>query len=616
MRFSAKVNVLFGAVVFCVGAGYGDVAVFPNADGSGDLASDDAWGDVAHGSDVDVELRTKDATYVSSADLEFVSISWTKPCTIDFSATPTRKVTLAPSSNTRVLFPGGSRDSDGAWENDCGLLHIKGGIWDFGGVGSLQSVKGYNRSRNSQLKIDGGAVVTNTRGVQVAYHAANNSMIVTGGSRVYDGGGVRLRDGGAAYSLFEVSGGAYYEYQSGNLYLSNGGSYNTNLVTGSDTVFTNAASEAVVFSKARNTEIIVTDHAKVYMPHLYYGQETAASNNLEVSGGASLHFRAAMYVNYSAQAFANNLRILDGGVCSSSGAILVNGSGQSEIVVSNAALSCHEFRFGGIASSTGNTVRIIGPDAVFAPRTFVQFFYMGCFNRYVFDGCCWTNGNMYCSSNDSGTNRIELVNGAKMKLSGMFRFQNYGGNVAGACGNTLFVGDGCELNLSQVVFAARDNSLVISNGTYVGYGAEQSLMLSATSDTSPASGNSLVIQGARPRMYCPNGTAYFCNNSILAFDVPAEGYDVDEPLVSLNAMSDDGTTTIKIEGALAEWQKRISHSVDVTLVESTGGVAFSSAEIEAANEALPDKCSVYKSSDGKSLILHVGSLAGTMLIVR
>jgi hypothetical protein len=35
-------------------------------------------------------------------------------------------------------------------------------------------------------------------------------MMVRDGSRVYDGGNARLRDGGATYSLFEVSGGSYY----------------------------------------------------------------------------------------------------------------------------------------------------------------------------------------------------------------------------------------------------------------------------------------------------------------------------------------------------------------------------------------------------------------------
>ena len=616
-------NVFLAACVlaasFVVMTAKGDKAVFPNADGSGDLASATAWGDVAHGSDADVELQTKDALYSSSADLEFVSISWTKPCTIDFSSTPARKVTLiGPSNGSRALFPGGTRGSNDPFVNDCGLLHIKGGIWDFGGKGQLLSVKGYNRSRNSQLIIDGGAVITNTHGVQVAYQAAKNSMIVTGGSRVYDGGKVRLRDGGATYSLFEVNGGSYYEFQSGNLNLANGGSFNTNIVAGVGTVFTNCVTDAVVLSRATRSEVIFTDHAKVYLPSFYYGQETAASNNIEVSRGAFLRTSGAIYVNYGSSAFANNLRIIDGGVYSNNNSVIIGGYGQSEILVRNAVLKCSEFKFN-TASSTGNIVRIVGPQAVFAPSNFKQFFQMAGWNKYIFDGCDWSHDGMYCGGNDSGTNRIELVNGAKVTLNGMFRFENYSAGANGQCSNTVFIGENCELKAHNFLFNGRDNALVISNGTYRATGTTQSLMLSETSASAPASGNRLVMQGVRPRVRGDTAPAYLRNDSILVFDVPEEGFDSDEPLISVMHVNDDGTTAMQITGSFDRWRSGLRQSVDVTLIEATGEtgtVGLNANAIAAANATLPDGCRIFKSADNKKLILHVGSLAGTMVIFR
>ena len=618
MSGAARAGLAACAFVFGALAANGDVAVFPNADGSGDLASAAAWGDVAHGSDADVELKTANAQYTSSADLQFYSISWTKPCTIDLSSNPNTRVRLiGPSNGTPALFPGGTRASQNPFANDCGLMRIKGGIWDLGGVGVLRSVKDYNRARDSQLLIEGGAVVTNTRGVQVAYHATKNSMMVRDGSRVYDGGNARLRDGGATYSLFEVSGGSYYEFQKGNLNLANGGSYNTNLVCGSGTIFTNRVSDAVVFSKAKLSEVIFTDHAKVYLSSFYYGQEDAASNNFEVSRGAFLRTSGAMYVNYGNSAFANNLRILDGGVYSNANSVLIRGCGQSEVVVSNGTLACNEFKFD-TSTCTGNVIRIIGPNAVFAPRTFRQFFQMGGWNRFVFDGCDWSHGGMYCGGNDSGTNRLELVNGARVTLSGAFRFENYSAGVNGQCSNTVFVGERCELTAQNFLFNGRDNALVVSNGTFTATGASQSLMLSEASASAPASGNRRVMQGTRPRLR-GGATAYFRNDSILEFDVPPSGYDLDEPLMSVQSVTDDGTTEIRIEGDFKAWCKKLIKGLDVTLVEATGDsgtVGFSSAAVAAASAALPYGCRLSKSDDGKRLILHVASLVGTKIMFK
>ncbi len=602
------------AAAFFRSAGVFAGSEFPNADGSGDLASSAAWGDVAHGTDADVELKTQGAVYTASSDLEFYSISWTKSCTIDFSATPNRKVTFSCTSNGRALFPGGTRETDSSWANDCGLLHIKGGTWDFGGYGAMQSVKGWNRSRNSVLKIDCGAVVTNTRGIQVAYQADGNSMIVTGGSRVYDGGAIRLRDSNPRYSLFEVSGGAYYEFKSGNLNLANGGSYNTNVVKGAGTVFTNASSAAVVYSKISNSENIYTDGAKVYMPSFYYGQaggdQVAASNNIEVSRGAEYR-GGILYMNQSAGSFANNLRVLDGGVFNAP--VYIQGSGGSEVVVSNATLAGSLFRITSTAS-TGNVVRIIGPDAVFAPDTLYELFGSG-WNKFVFDGCEWGRNSQYCCSYDSGTNRVEIVNGAKVSFSGIFRFECYSGGVNGPCGNTVFVGAGSELTAENVHFNARDNALVISNGLYTGTSDSQSLMLAGSSYPVASSGNRLVMQGARPRARM-SGNAYFRNDSLLVFDVPAGGYDLDGPLITCKSAVDDGSTTIEIGGELEKWRRSLRASVDVTLVETTSGVGFSASAIAAADAALPEGFRLAKSADGKSLVLHAGSLAGTFVVIR
>ena len=103
------------------------------------------------------------------------------------------------------------------------------------------------------------------------------------------------------------------------------------------------------------------------------------------------------------------------------------------------------------------------------------------------------------------------------------------------------------------------------------------------------------------------------------FDVPEEGFDSDEPLISVMHVNDDGTTAMQITGSFDRWRSGLRQSVDVTLIEATGEtgtVGLSANAIAAANATLPDGCRIFKSADNKKLILHVGSLAGTMVIFR
>lgn len=84
--------------------GLAETAVVPNA--SGDLASDETWtpagGEVVpHGVDTDWEFSTKNGSYTASGDLQAVSISWTKPTTIDLTSPADRSARFSSARRRR-----------------------------------------------------------------------------------------------------------------------------------------------------------------------------------------------------------------------------------------------------------------------------------------------------------------------------------------------------------------------------------------------------------------------------------------------------------------------------------------------------------------------------------
>ena len=363
-----KVNLLVGLSVATLQAFVAFAAIEVNVPNkTGDLA-DDAWLDSAggtniyHGTDTDWHLNTAGASYTVGDDLQFLSLTWSKSATIDLTGETLRTVKLGGTGSDLGIFPGHNRASSDPVNNTCGTLHIRGGLWDLGGWG-LRSVKGYNRGRPATLLVSDGAVITNAEYVQVAYQSESSCMRITGGSKVFvKSAGTRFRDGVCTKSLFEVSGGSYFEYGSGanNLYVDNklDSHHNTNYITGVGTVFTNGNDKAEVFD-SRDDLTWIADGAKAYFCGPYFCYQNNSNNEFRVSGtNTYLHVRSTWYASYQGSCHHNLVSILDGASCWVGNLITMNGS-DNEFCVSNAAVSCVRVSLDG-GTSVRSVLRIHG----------------------------------------------------------------------------------------------------------------------------------------------------------------------------------------------------------------------------------------------------------------
>lgn len=614
---------------------------FPSA--SGDLASDTDWGEVSHGSADDWVLASNNGVYEISANISPYTLSWTKPAVIDCTkaaVTPVISFQIgAGESQSRALFPGGTRDTDNSWASNCGQLEIRGGIWDFNHIGRLQSVKGYNRAVGSTLLLTDGAVMTNVVSVQVSNNGAVNSMLVRGGSAVYaDNANVRLRDNACSASLFEVSGGSKFCYNlqgnpanGGNLTFDNSGHDNTNLFTGVGTVFSNCCNAAALFTG--NGDILhVTDGAKFYLAGGIYlcdrikiGDDYYAnSNNLlrvengaEFSGGVVYFNRRQSDLGSHSLAFNNRIEVLNGGVFRPS-SITIDGCG-CEILVSNATYRAGLSYIGG----SNNVMRFTGTANTFIRPSGGVFDYadnMGhAHNRLVFDGVpmVWPQDSLYLGSTGSISNGIEIVNGGSLTITNSMRFSNYSGVTdARFTGNRLYIGSGSSLTTAHILIDGRANMIVISNGT-MNVTADSNIgMMLGDGSVEDLGCHTLVLEGAEPRYVGNGATFYTRKNSRVVFNVPPTGFTGTGAIITSGAFSDDGTTTLEING-LEALKANLAQTTVYELLAATNEKArpaFSEGELAALNETLPDGCSVYVS--GAKLLLKVKVQQPMMMILK
>ena len=606
--------------------GLAETAVMPNA--SGDLASDETWtpagGEVVpHGVDTDWEFSTKDGSYTASGDLQAVSISWTKPTTIDLTGGPLRKVQLGSATaegTQNALFPGGLRTNEKSAVASCGALNIKGGLWDLGGW-SLRSIKAWNYGGNSQLVISDGAVMTNVYQLQCANKASGSRMTITGGSEVYvDNGNMALMDYDCNACQFELSGGS-------KLVIGNSGSnwglfnhsvqYATNLITGAGTVLTNGNNKADTVT-AHHTLLHVDDGAKVYLNGPYYCYDPSSNNEVRVTRGAELHSRGTFYFSYGAAAQNNRLFIGDGGVFR---ALSVPFKGvNNEICVSNGVWNCQAAVFQGAAKDC--TFRVMGDDNTVALVNYLD----GCGNRIVFDGATYDLSNgLYMSSSDACSNALEVIHGSVVTAKHI-RFEVYAGVKNGFQGARLLVADRSVLK-PNIIYVAYSNNTVIVDDATIRTTTDNNIavMFGGTSAAANAlhGHGRLVLKGRQPLLDATNGgTIYFRSNTTVRVEMPTNGFaNAEQALVRAKAWSSDGTTTFEFAG-LEEHRETLEKPATYTLFEYVDpaqswycpfGTDAEEAALQTAIAPYP-RCRIFK-EDGK-VKLRVAPDKGLMLIIR
>ena len=383
---------------------------------------------------------------------------------------------------------------------------------------------------------------------------------------------------------------------------------------------------------------------------------SSSGNAVYIDGGSLLHVPGKLTIGGAANAKYNVLKVDDSSALTNGNDVIIgnvagadhnrleifdsefyggeyngiyvglNGS-FNELVVCNSAIKrCHFCCAGFNASSSNNTVKMMGEASSIGGNKYeTKLFGAGPNNTWVLDGCSMGNIDKPCyfafTNDTSGEiaavgNTFKLVNGAEFSQSRMYMNPSCASNM-------IFVGSGSAIKTKgDLNIRGTDNRVVVSNGTlYVSQSGNSMRFGKSASDVSEK-GNTLVLKGENPKVarIDPNNNypSQFWNGSVLRFEVPANGYsDVvfDRVEVKLH-----GTARLEFSGVekcsytiAASQDYQLSSSAFTVLDEN--GEDVTTAYLEQVSAELPPRCRVYRNAS-KYLYLRVACRRGTRLILR
>ncbi len=263
-------------------------------------------------------------------------------------------------------------------------------------------------------------------------------------------------------------------------------------VSGAGTVVSNQAWDVWVGKAGYGNRLVVTNGGTVLSSRGVYvgGDAASASNNtVLVSGTHSLLYAAGVENNGSAAAVAigrdgsgNTLTVTNGG-----------------LVYAGGLVNCYSLYLGRNATAVGNTLEVLS-GGTFVVSNAVGIGVDGSFSKMRIDGGVMTNqtGTSFgLGANTADSNRIEVVNGGVLSVSGHFRMGVTSNSTDNA---TLISGLGSQLNVRMYDIAVgaqgHCNTMIVTNGGLAF--ANRSIFVGGENDTSTgwASSNTLFVAGS------------------------------------------------------------------------------------------------------------------------
>ncbi len=465
-------------------AGAAFAETFPDADGSHDFTSPAAWGTAALPGDVSFGGDVAGATYnAATGDASFTTLTLLSGLrTLDLSATPGRRISLTQAVNGDALAIGGSSTNE-----------IRGGVWDFVNGSDLIFKSESGGSRNAQLTISGGAVLTNVADITVsAASSASNRLVICDGAAVYsdisskDDKATRFGSGSGRPN----GDGSRVEILSGGRYVVSGGYYWLYNAWTPDPV----RSDFTMRVSGEGSLFKVADRGGFYM-----GGDLLSGDRIVVEDGGEMSLGGSFFFGYYST--ANDMRVIVDGAKFSANALLVNDTASEHdddnvmeirngatatvtnratvgrngvhgaLVVSNATLTCQRVVVGnvdgGATASATNRFVLRGKDAKlnYTHTGTLNFFGTGRDNRFeLTDGAefRYDANPLYLAIMGAPTNStLSVTDGAALRSTQTF----YAGYNDGELGNRLEVGAGGTVEVKSVTIQKTGQSVVVSNGT-------------------------------------------------------------------------------------------------------------------------------------------------------
>lgn len=584
-----------------------------------DLADPAAWGEIIPSSADDVIIKRSGITFVAGEDVAFSRIQLQKSsggATNVFRLSEGRKVALS-----------------GNFDSYYGKAHttLDGGVWTIGG--ELKCAAG-RQGRDCAIVLSNSVAVT-AKNVSAGGGSVNGCLLMTDGATA-TASEPSLLGVSSTNALFRIDDGAKLT-GTGDFWLAGTACGGCRVeVDGAGTEIAGTAAFRSHGGGSTGNSLVVSDKALFGFSgrSTRFAEGTACSNDFVFTSGAQAYFGTAT-LNYGDQSFANDIEVSDSAILdfrtdaesSGNAAFTVGGLGGSEVLISNATLRCSMITIGTTQMSTGNRLRITGPEAVIetsleSTKTY-NLFGKGGGNEIVLDDKAgWTLDNhlvygSYIEGSGSGTNTLHVANGAKMTVHACWIGTPHGGNTLKVTGGGEFVtGLGSETeSCTALAVHAPGTSVVLSNGTVRTLGENTSITFGEpfnyyTRTESP--GDRLVIRGTNSLIKAAASLS-FGTQAVISFDVPPGGY-VQAPLQSRTLTL---TGDCVIEVACDAFRKGLARPARLVLAQTEDGVTVPDAVLAAANAALAGvKTRLRVSDDGTALLLDVRPDRGLSVVLR
>ena len=599
-----------------------------SGEGNPDLASSATW-NLESGLPTDaINIKASGYTFEASADATFKAIYWSKAgATNTFKLARDRKITLNNG--------GGNALSAGGHANYVDMLtKFSGGTWDVGG-GFFGPIHHYSWGcKRNAVVLDDGCIVTNVGNMRVAYNANNygNRLTIQGGAQLHTRSAF-LFEGPVCSNVFEVLNGLF-TWSNSNLRPGGNDNAHDNVfrVSGPNACVVNLSTSYPYMGgvNAYDSQLII-ENGGVWTNSsrgFYLGNgEGAHGQKLIVRSGGKMVSSGHVYINASPGSYGNSIEVLDGGEFDTgSGGIIYmgtatanNGSICGSVFVSNATLRCGRI-WQNTGISTGQVVRIMGPDTVFETSfgtSTYPVFGKGSYCLFSLeDRAVWRYdlqdiGYSYTSTY-APSNRIQVINGARLLLGNGLTI-GYGDKKTD--GHVLYVGNDAEFRCGTYVrIYAHDNTIVVSNallavGGKLDFGVE-------AAETGGFTNNTLTVQGDVPRVRV-GGDIEADYGTRIVFNVPDGGYATTNVPITCASWTDVGATKFEFTG-LERMVESLKSKVVMPLVQVTNDTFSAKFKASVANAAanLPAKCSLSYSEDNDLLCLTVRPGVGCILLVR
>ena len=507
------------------------------------------------------------------------------PVTFDFSTNPLHK----------VVFDGTAPDDVFSVRTKKANVVFNGGEWDAQGTGSIYCGKNDSDYGENNVSLYN-CVWTNLNRVYVARNVKKCVLTLDDNSRIHAQRCFLMYSGNNTGSELNVLGGS-------GLYLSTSSTaaFNTDNAEGPDNGKITVSGEGSTID-VRNNQFVVGNKSK--------GHLLVVSNNASVVA-------KTLTVGNALTSTGSQVLVADGATLTA-GTVNIQNTGCG-MTVSNATLAVDSLKVGGAARNGGLFV-LSGSNANLDCRSTpeVDVFASGATNAEfrIENGASWNLG-ITLRSAITATNSVFRIAGGNLCLressddddgTGTLDFGpgTSKSNPAFSVGNRFEVCDGGNFYLRRIRLNGHGNEFVVSNATVTfdqDANSENQIRLGYkapkwTDDSWVNMDCALVLKGRRPSIVAPQTELRIDQNSVLRFEIPAEGYD-SIPLHVNKFNGSNGRIEVDCEAFMHKGGK-----LTLATVEADKGLTSDAANalIETARETLPEGCTL--TVEDKSLVLR------------